>query len=197
MHPRVGPRHLESPSRRQRARGGRPGEASNPRAHLHCVSSARPACCSCHLAIQRGCTLRGHLHGDCSSWPPRFSSRHIQHTSSFSCAQGGRQGRGRGARCLPESQRRARQVNPRASGGGERTQSAVAGLHAVAAATGARGVAPSTPAPGRAELRRRGARHDARCARQHAPAPAAQCGEARHSQRPSAWRRPRSAPKTW
>jgi hypothetical protein len=59
-------------------------------AHLHWVSSGRPACCSCQRARHLPCALRGQRHGAssgpcASSW---LSSRQIQHTSSPSCSRG-------------------------------------------------------------------------------------------------------------
>jgi hypothetical protein len=51
--------------------------------HLQNFSSCLPACCSCHLARQAGCTLRGHLQGLMSLWLPfsAASSKQIQHIS--------------------------------------------------------------------------------------------------------------------
>ena len=64
------------------------GKMCRQPSHLQCVSSGRPACCSCQRARHLGCTRRGHKQGlIIVSFPasPVESSRHIQQTSCSSC----------------------------------------------------------------------------------------------------------------
>ena len=76
------------PSSRRQNVGDEEGVYGSQSPHLQCVSSGRPACCSCQRARHLGCTRRGHKQGlIIVSFPvsPVESSRQIQHTSCSSC----------------------------------------------------------------------------------------------------------------